>query len=561
MTGTGLATATDSLERRVLLRAPTKKDSEVTGRLLAKVGLECVPCVNLNHLIHELERGAGTLLFTEEATFDCDIQCLLDRLAVQPAWSDLPVIFMVRGGTQSPAAKRVFEALRNVTLLERPAPMRSVISVVQAAIRARERQYQIREQFLEIADAEARSSELREQLQFLLESERAARQEAERVSRMKDEFLATLSHELRTPLNAIFGWTQLLKLTRNDPVTMTEGIDVIDRNVRIQNQLIEDLLDMSRIISGKVRLNVQRIELAGVINAAIEGLRPALGAKGIKLKKEFDSSNCTVNGDPGRLQQVIWNLLTNAIKFTPEGGQIDIRTQRVDSHLELSVQDNGAGISVEFLPHLFERFSQADGSIKRKHGGLGLGLSIVKNLVELHGGTVSAESLGEGQGATFLMEIPLHAPNEMDHDISTLQVSTPRLAGDGEPLALRGVRVLIVDDEPDARELVKRYLVEYEAIPKLAASAFEAQEMFASFRPDVIVSDIGMPGQDGYEFMQSIRRQGIKTPAIALTAFARAEDRIRSIQAGYQTHLPKPIEPAELLAVIASLSERGREKP
>jgi CheY-like chemotaxis protein/nitrogen-specific signal transduction histidine kinase len=389
--------------------------------------------------------------------------------------------------------------------------------------------------------------------QRLLESEQSARREAERASRMKDEFLATLSHELRTPLSAIFGWVQLLKMDQSDANMIAEAVAVIDRNVRMQNQLIEDLLDMSRIISGKIRLDVQPVDLVEVINAALDVVKPAIDAKGLRLEKVVDPSVGPVSGDFGRLQQVLWNLLTNAVKFTSKGGRIHVLAERVDSHVEISVSDTGEGIDLRFLPHLFERFSQADPSTTRQHGGLGLGLSIAKNLVELHGGSIRAESEGAGHGATFVINLPLRVAKTTGESSARPRASWESPPDRGELRKLNGIKVLVVDDEPDAREVVNRFLTASGAESALAASAAEAQALLESFAPDVILSDIGMPGQDGYEFIKNARRKGVKTPAIALTAFARSEDRIRALQAGFQTHLPKPVEPGELLATIASL--------
>jgi len=509
--------------------------------------LACVDCRDLRELNTELAAGAAAVVLTEAAILSRGINELLATLDNQPAWSDVPIVLLLRGGVQSPAAIKVLKSLRNVTLLELPASIRSVVSAIEAAVRGRQRQYQIREQIEAIRQAEIAARELQE-------SERAARTEAERISRVKDEFLATLSHELRTPLSAIFGWAQILKMGKNDAATVAEGIDVIDRNVRAQTHLIEDLLDMSRIMSGKVRLDVQVVELVEVVTSAIEAVLPAINAKGIRLERVLDPRLGPVSGDPARLQQVLWNLLTNAIKFTPKGGRIQVVAQRVDSHIEVSVTDTGEGISPDFLPRLFDRFSQEDSSTKRRHGGLGLGLSIVKSLVELHGGQITARSAGLGQGATFTVQLPLRIVNRAEGPAT--QPRTLLAAGDPtrELPALQGLKVLVVDDEGDARELVRRCLVECQAIPALAASADEAESILTTFQPDLILSDIGMPERDGYEFMRAVRTRGLKTPAVALTAFARAEDRIRAIQAGYQTHLTKPVEPAELMAVIARLS-------
>ena len=307
---------------------------------------------------------------------------------------------LMQGSVTSNAAPQIIRDLGNVTLLERPAPTRSVVSAVQTAIRSRQRQYQIRDQMEAIRRAQ-------DERQQLLESESAARREAERAGRIKDEFLATLSHELRTPLNAIFGWTQLIKMDPGDAEAIAEGINVIDRNVRLQTELIDDLLDMSRIISGKVRLDMRPIRLPEVIDAALDSTMPTLLAKNIRLEKSIGPGVDHVNGDPGRLQQVLWNLLTNAIKFTPKGGTIQVLGEQVQSHVEISVTDSGEGIAAEFLPQLFERFTQADASTTRNHGGLGLGLSIVRHLVEMHGGTIHAESPGVGQ-VRYFQNSPAH---------------------------------------------------------------------------------------------------------------------------------------------------------
>ncbi len=397
----------------------------------------------------------------------------------------------------------------------------------------------------------------------LLDAERAARSEAERVGRMKDEFLATLSHELRTPLSAMLGWSQLLQ-GQDDQETLREGLAVIERNARAQTQLIEDLLDMSRIVSGKIRLDVQHVDLASVINAAVDLLKPSADARGLRLHRVLDPLASPVSGDPNRLQQVVSNLLSNAIKFTPKGGKIEILLERVNSHVELTVSDTGQGISPDFLPHVFDRFRQADASTTRKYGGLGLGLSIVKQLVELHGGAVRAKSAGEGAGATFIVTLPVaitkHSMSDREHPTS------PRFVSNNEDIRIRldGTTVLVVDDEPDARHLIERLLSERSARVLKADSAERGLEILAAERPDIILSDIGMPQMDGYDFIRAVRAlppdSGGKTPAIALTAFARSEDRTRAMMAGYQMHLSKPVEPSELIATVASLAGRTGRK-
>ncbi len=393
----------------------------------------------------------------------------------------------------------------------------------------------------------------------LLGAERAARAEAERVNRMKDEFLSTLSHELRTPLNAILGWSQLIQRSKGDAETLEEGLGVIERNARVQTQLIEDLLDMSRIISGKVRLDVQRIDPTRVLEAAIESVRPSADAKEIRIVQVLDPLAGPVAGDPSRLQQVVWNLLNNAIKFTPKAGKVTVLLERVNSHIEITVNDTGQGIKAEFLPYVFDRFRQGDATTTRKHGGLGLGLAIVKHLVELHGGKVRVKSPGEGQGATFSVEIPIVAARQeevREHPTAPGFEAT----GACEQIALDKLRVLVVDDEVDARELLRRLLVECKAEVLLADSAKAAIEVVKSRRPDVLISDIGMPERDGYELIKEIRKlpaeRGGKTPAIALTAFARSEDRMRALMAGYQAHIAKPVEPQEFIVTVASVGGR-----
>ena len=799
------------LERRVLLVAPTRRDAEVTSALLAQAGLPCIVCPDHGTLRREMAAGAGAILATGEAVTAGSETELLAALAEQPEWSDLPVVLLVRGGDQSPVAGRIFAALRNLTLLERPAPTRSVVSAVQAAVRGRERQYQLREQLLAIRAEQTRSRQLQEELALavnasglgtfhwplpagnldwnarckelfwlppdaevtserfysiihpddrgivreaitasihknqlyrvtyrtvspegnlryvlatgrtyydahgnpvrfdgttqdvtdqklaeatmhasmlrfhqladampqivwtarsdgvldyvnrrwyeyiqqteveappeqwhvhvhpddiarsveiwtdsittgkpygtefrlrradgayrwflvralaicgldgavtqwygtctdiddqralheqkaaLLDSERAARAEGERASQMKDEFLATLSHELRTPLNAIMGWANLLRGDPADTEGVAEGLAIIERNARAQNEIIEDLLDMSRIISGKVRLDVHRLDLAPIVEAAIETVRLAATAKGIRVQTVLDPAARPVSCDPNRLQQVFWNLLSNAIKFTPKGGRVQVILERVNSHLEVSIIDTGKGIEADFLPHVFDRFRQADSSTTRQYGGLGLGLAIVKQLVELHGGTVRVNSGGRDKGTTFIVALPLTVIHT-DHDLAAKErrhpgqgkLTAPVLARD---LNLSDVRVLVVDDEADARALVRRLLEERGATVTTNGSVAEAIASLEQQRFDVLVSDIGMPEEDGYALIRKVRaipaERGGTIPAVALTAYARSEDRMKAVMAGFQMHVTKPVEPAELLTMVASLAGRA----
>jgi signal transduction histidine kinase/CheY-like chemotaxis protein len=395
-----------------------------------------------------------------------------------------------------------------------------------------------------------------EERRQLLESERAARAEAERANRLKDEFMATLSHELRTPLHAILGWTQILKGKRGDAQLLEQGLEVIERNARVQAQMISDILDMSRILSGKMRLDVQPVDLTSVIDNATEAVRHTADAKGVRIVKSIDRRDGVIDGDPDRLQQVVWNLLSNAIKFTPAGGTVRVELKSKSSAVEIRVSDTGQGFDPSFAPFLFDRFRQGDASTTRKAGGLGLGLAIVKQFVEIHGGTVKAESAGEGQGATFTIELPHGAGDEFGDEVGIKGFAA---MPDGACATLRGVRILVVDDQEDARDLLDRVFLECGAQVETAASAAEALEAIHRFRPDVLVSDLGMPREDGFELMRKLRAlppdQGGNLRAAAVSALARPEDQQRALQAGYQVHIAKPVEPSELISAVAKLVE------
>jgi PAS domain S-box-containing protein len=388
-----------------------------------------------------------------------------------------------------------------------------------------------------------------EERKVLLDSEREARAEAERTNQLKDDFLTTLSHELRTPLSAILGWAQVLRRGTRDQADLHRGLQSIERNARAQAQLIEDLLDMSRITSDKVLLDLQTIVPASIIASAIETLRPAADAKHIAIHCNIASDAGRITGDPSRIQQVIWNLLSNALKFTPQGGRVEIGVRREATRLAITVSDNGVGIKKDFLPHVFDRFRQADASTTRRHGGLGLGLAIVKHLVEQHGGTVTVSSAGDMQGASFTVRLPLGT-----------RAAPARLAG-GAPSAspdLRGVTVLLVDDEADARELTARILRDNHAEVHGAGSVAQALQLLDQVRPHVLVSDIGMPDADGFDLLAHIRAHpspdAAQLPALALTAFAQPQDRQRALASGFQAWISKPLDPAELVAAVAQLA-------
>ncbi len=415
-----------------------------------------------------------------------------------------------------------------------------------------------------VADITERK-QIEEERARLLESERSARAEAERAVRLKDEFLATLGHELRTPLNAVLGWSHILGRGGRDAATVAQGLDVIARNARAQGRIIDDLLDMSRIISGKLRLDVRPVSLASVVAEAAASVGPAAEAKGITL--EHTGEDAPVDGDAARLQQVFWNLLSNAVKFTPPGGTVRVTVRRLEHAARVSVTDTGIGISPEFLPHVFERFRQADGSPSRRHGGLGLGLGIAKQLVDLHGGTIRASSPGEDLGAEFVVELPLSRHGAAAPEADAALRSPPHAPHAPHPLAseaaLRGVCVVAVDDDADARDLVQRVLEEHGALVLPAASAAEAMLLVERERPDVLVSDIGMPVVDGYELLRRVRTlgpdRGGDVPAVALTAFVRPQEREQALACGFIEHLVKPMRAAELVAAVAAATGRAAD--
>jgi PAS domain S-box-containing protein len=513
---------------------------------------------NLNSLVTSWNSGAERIFgFTAEEMIGKSIMRLIPQDRRE---EEREILFRIRRGERIDH----FETIRlakdgrqlNVSVTISPIKDSSgrVVGASKVARDITERKRS--EQALKEAVQQAESAN-RERLQ-LLESERDARSQAERANRVKDEFLATLSHELRTPLNAVLGWTNILQRGNIQSEELKHGLQTIERNARIQAQIIEDLLDMSRIISGKVRLEVQETDLAGVLKESIETLRVTAEAKSVHLQAVIDPFAGPISGDPNRLRQVFWNILHNAIKFTPKGGEVEVRLERVGSQVEINVVDSGEGIAPDFLPYIFDRFQQGDASTTRRHGGLGLGLAIVKQLVELHGGNVRVKSDGIGQGSVFTVRLPLIAVySEPDQERRLPRPEQPENKPLPQP-SLSNVHVLVVDDEVDARNLVKRLLEMAGATVSTAASASEALDHISSERPDVLVCDIGMPGEDGYSLIRRLRvleqRQENALPAVALTAYARSEDRTKAVRSGFQNHLAKPVEPAELLAVVRSLA-------
>ena len=387
-----------------------------------------------------------------------------------------------------------------------------------------------------------------------------ARAQAESANRAKDEFLAVLSHELRTPMNAVYGWARMLQMGQIDATTTPRALDAIVRNAHVQLQLIDDLLDVSRIVSGKMRLDIRPVDIHRVLEGALDAVRPAAEAKGLELQSLVDPSAGPLNGDPDRLQQVVWNLLMNAVKFTPRGGRIQLAVQRVGSHLEIAVSDTGAGIRAELLPVIFDRFKQGESGSTRNQGGLGIGLALVRHLVELHGGSVTAESAGEGKGATFRVKLPLVAALASSQDDRAHPTARQPVSAYQGP-SLRGLRVLVVDDDPDALDLIATILRRAEAETQLCSSPPEALAMLRSWKPHVLVSDIEMPGEDGYSLIRKVRElggsDGGQTPAVALTAYGRPEDRVRSLSAGFSMHVAKPVDPVELGVIVANLAGRS----
>ena len=529
----------------VLILAPTGRDAELSATMLREQGFAAEICTAIEELSADRIAGAGVLLIAEEALPPSAVQALVHTLDAQPQWSDIPVV--VLAGTEFTVSTvrplNVLGPLRNVMILERPVRRLILTRMIGVALRARRRQFEMRDHLHERT--------------MLLRRERVIRAEAEKANRLKDEFLMTVSHELRTPLTAIYGWARMLVTGEMDPDQAPRALQTIARNAQALTQLVNDLLDVSRAIAGKVRLTLGPMNLAQVVAAAIDAMQPAADAKGIRLKVDVEPDIAPLAGDAERMQQVVWNLLSNAIKFTPEGGTVSVQLRQVDHHAVITVTDTGCGIAPDFVPFVFDRFRQADAGTTRQYGGLGLGLAIVRHLVELHGGTVTAESPGIGHGSTFRVSVPLLASRTRAVEDAELG---PAADQRGATRRLDGLRVLVVDDDVEARELFGIIVGNAGADTRLVSSTHDALVVVERWWPDVLISDIEMPIDDGYVLMKRMRAlsrsQHMKIAAIAATAHSRPEDQVRALEAGFARHLAKPIEPAELLDVVAAVAGR-----
>ena len=514
---------------RVLIFAPIGRDANLTVDLLSRAGITCQICHSMNDVCIELARAAGAILLTEEALSDPRLDDLAEALTAQPPWSDISILLFA-GSDRSEASLRTLhklEVLRNVTLLDRPIRTAAVVSTVRAALRGRQRQYELRDTLVAL---------------------QRARIEAEHANRLKDEFLATVSHELRTPLNAILGWVAMLRQARFEPTRVASILEIIERNAKAQAQLIADVLDISRMITGRVKLELTPVSLARVISDAVDSIRPGTVARGIDLHLDVEEGP-VANADPDRLQQVVWNLLSNACKFTPEGGRIDIILRADRSRASITVSDTGVGISPEFMPYVFDRFRQAEQGFTRSHGGLGLGLAIVKHLVEMHGGEVTATSAGPGKGATFEVRLPLARAITRPHR-DQRQTGSPEI----HKVDLSDRTVLVVDDDETTRELMVTLLEQSGAHVHAVGSVRDALEQFNLDIPEIVLADIGMPEEDGLSMIRRIRQRaparGGLVRAIAVSAYARPEDRQAALAAGYDDFLAKPVMPADVLSAV-----------
>ncbi len=522
----------NKIEDRVLLLLPTGRDATLVCSVLAKAGFSSFICDSVTSLGDEIRKGGGAVLVAEEALGHGALDHLSNEINEQPIWSDIPVVIFSVNSTKAENLLITLGNRINATIVERPIRMTMLISAVRGALRARHRQYQTRDLLTQLQEAD----------------------------KQKDLFLATLSHELRTPLNSIIGWLQML---RNDPrseLDVDHALEVIERNAKAQAEMISDILFVSRAIVGKLEIQFDTVELASVVASAVEIIRPSAESKGITVHFSHDHEIPPISADRERLQQVILNLLTNSVKFTPDNGEIEVILTKQADALELRISDNGRGIAPEFLPHVFERFRQADSSYTRRVGGLGLGLSIASHLVNLHKGTIRAESEGIGCGTTFIVTLPLPT------DSATGPVypeAEAKHTGNGWP-RLRDLPLLLVEDDADSREMLVTALELCGVKVTAVDSAAAALESLERTRPEVIVSDIGLPREDGYQLIRKIRslpaERGGRTPAIALTGYVSTQDRRLALNSGFQGHLAKPIVVEELLKLINEVTMARTDK-
>jgi signal transduction histidine kinase/ActR/RegA family two-component response regulator len=520
-------TKNNNFEERVLVCMPTGRDGLLVCSTLSRAGVFSYAVENCQDLGREIRAGVGAVLIAEEALLEGAVEQLQETLKEQPVWSDLPVIVFAAGSSGAEKLVNSLGSRFNATVVERPIRITLLVSAVRGALRARERQYQTRD--------------LLEQL--------------EEADKQKDLFLATLSHELRTPLNSMLGWIQILR-SQADHIDVEHALDVIERNAKSQSEMISDILFVSRIITGKLELELEPIRVSEIVQRVIDVIGPTAAAKDITLNFENRKEVIYIDADPERLSQVFLNLLSNAVKFTSEGGRIDVVVERQGSNIEIEIRDNGQGIGAEFLPYIFERFRQADNTYTRRTGGLGLGLAIVRHLVELHGGTVHAKSSGVGRGSSFVVSLPI-ALKEQENE-GWLRMSARRQPQNGRGYSLKDITIVLVEDDPDSSDMLVTVLTHQGATVVTASSAQEGLEKVRLAKPDILISDVGLPQEDGYDLIRKVRQlppgEGGAVPAIALTGYVSHQDRSAAIAAGFQEHVPKPLDVEYLIESIARLA-------
>lgn len=504
---------------------PTGRDASLVCATLQKEGIDARSCPTAEDLEDKISAGVGAVLIAEEALQNRNLDQIVRSFDDQPIWSDIPIVLFARNAKSSGKLLEIVGTRLNATIVERPIRITMLISAVLGALRARERQYQARDLLDQLKQADEQ----------------------------KDLFLATLSHELRTPLNSMLGWIQILRTKQHSEKEFNQALEVIERSTKSQTELVSDILLISRVITGNIKLKMEMIGLEETIQDAVNIIRPAMEAKNIELIFSFESNVKNVFADAERLQQIFLNLLSNAIKFTPQNGRVEISASDKDSSVEIAIRDSGEGIKKEFLPYVFERFRQADSSYTRAFSGLGLGLAIVHHLVELHDGNVRVESEGENQGAVFTVSLPLQSEPASQ---TFSPKDQPKMSPPAEQ-SLKGKHILLVEDDRDSREMLEVLFAQNDIETTAVETAAKALETLPKIRADILISDVGLPGEDGYELMRKIRNlspeEGGLIPAIALTGYASLQDRNIAITAGYQKHLAKPVDIEELLELIKNL--------